>query len=175
MKLQERLKELRTAHNWTLKELAARSGLSVSYLSDLERGRTVPSLGALEMLASAVEISVIDLLTGVDFAGEATTAALPAGLQELLADAEYGPALTPEWVAMLVDILAPRGDDHEAGLVADGFGPVDHQIHDDLLQLAAIGVDEELLESQLGHLRPVGPLRPLFAKELHCRRLQIGQ
>ena len=101
MKLQERLKEVRTARNFTLKELAARSGLSVSYLSDLERGRTVPSLGALEMLASAVEISVIDLLTGVDFAGEATTAALPAGLQELLADAEYGPTLTPEWVTML--------------------------------------------------------------------------
>jgi len=104
MKLQERLKALRTAQNWTLKDLAARSGLSVSYLSDLERGRTVPSLGALEMLASAVQISVIDLLTGVDFAGESTMAALPAGLQELLADPEYGPALTPEWVAMLSKI-----------------------------------------------------------------------
>ncbi len=48
-----------------------------------------------------IEINSIDLLTGVDFAGEATTAALPAGLQELLADAEYGPTLTPEWVTML--------------------------------------------------------------------------
>ena len=76
-------------------------GSRCSYLSDLERGRTVPSLGALEKLATAVQISVIDLLTGVDFAGEATLAALPAGLAELLADPEYGPALTPEWVAML--------------------------------------------------------------------------
>jgi len=104
MKLQERLKEVRTAHNLTLKEFAARSGVSVSYLSDLERGRTTPSLGTLKLLATALGMTVIDVLTGVDFAGEATDTSLPAGLPDLLADTEYGHELTPEWLAMLSKI-----------------------------------------------------------------------
>jgi transcriptional regulator with XRE-family HTH domain len=104
MKLQERLKEVRTVRNLTLKELAARSGLSVSYLSDLERGRTTPSLGTLEMLATALDMTVIDVLTGVDFGGEPTEASLPAGLAALLADPEYGHDMTPEWLAMLSKI-----------------------------------------------------------------------
>ena len=104
MKLQERLKEVRTARQLTLKELAARSGVSVSYLSDLERGRTTPSLGTLELLATALAMTVIDLLTGVDFAGEPTAASQPAGLADLLADAEYGHELTPEWLAVLSKI-----------------------------------------------------------------------
>jgi transcriptional regulator with XRE-family HTH domain len=35
-----------------LKDAAAASGLSVSYISDVERGRTLPSLGAIERLAA---------------------------------------------------------------------------------------------------------------------------
>jgi transcriptional regulator with XRE-family HTH domain len=101
MTLHERLKEMRRARDFTLKELAARTGLSVSYLSDLERGRTMPPLPTLERLAMALEITVLDLLTGVDFAGEQTEAGLPPGLTELLDDAEYRPELTREWVQLL--------------------------------------------------------------------------
>ena len=101
MTLHERLKELRRARDFTLKELAARTGLSVSYLSDLERGRTMPPLPTLELLAMALEISVLDLLTGVDFAGEQTEAGLPSGLADLLDDPEYQPELTREWVQLL--------------------------------------------------------------------------
>lgn len=104
MKLHHRLKELRTAHSLTLKGLAERTGLSVSYLSDIERGRTTPSLATLESLASALEMTVIDFLTGVDFAGEPTNASLPPGLAELLEDEEYQGEITPEWAAMLSKI-----------------------------------------------------------------------
>jgi len=104
MRLQDRLKEARTAQDLTLKELAEHTGLSVSYLSDIERGRTNPSLSTLETLAAALGMSVIDLLTGVDFAGEVTEASLPPGLPELLADEEYGYQITPEWIAMLSKI-----------------------------------------------------------------------
>jgi transcriptional regulator with XRE-family HTH domain len=104
MKLPERLKELRTNKDLTLKGVAERSGLSVSYLSDIERGRTTPSLGTLEVIAEALEVSVIDLLTGVDFAGEQTEASLPLGLSELLQDNEYGHEITPEWVDTLSKI-----------------------------------------------------------------------
>ena len=36
----------------TLKEIAERSGISLSFISDIERGRTKPSLGSLEALIS---------------------------------------------------------------------------------------------------------------------------
>lgn len=101
MKLQDRLKELRTLRNMTLKAIAERSGLSVSYLSDIERGRTTPSFNTLELIAEALEMSVIDILHGVDFAGERTEASLPPGLAELLADEEYGHEITSEWIETL--------------------------------------------------------------------------
>lgn len=104
MKLQDRLKELRTNKDLTLKGVAERSGLSVSYLSDIERGRTTPTLNTLEALADALDMSVIDLLTGVDFAGELTDASLPPGLSDLLQDDEYRHEITPEWVETLSKI-----------------------------------------------------------------------
>jgi len=101
MTLHERLKEMRKARDLTLKELAARTDLSVSYLSDLERGRAKPPLSTLETLAVALDITVLDLLTGVDFAGEQTDAGIPPGLAELLDDPEYQPEITQDWVRLL--------------------------------------------------------------------------
>ena len=104
MKLQDRLKELRTHREFTLKVLAELSGLSVSYLSDIERGRTTPTLATLEQLAIALEISLLDFLSGVDFAGGLTDASLPPGLAELKNDQEYSEKLTPEWLETLSNI-----------------------------------------------------------------------
>lgn len=104
MKLQDRLKELRMDRDWTLKGVAELTGLSVSYLSDIERGRTTPTLNTLETIAQALEVSIIDMLTGVDFAGEASQAGLPPGLAELMGDDEYGQDITEEWVETLSKI-----------------------------------------------------------------------
>lgn len=104
MKLNERLKELRKEREFTLKKLAEISELSVSYLSDIERGRTVPTLSTLETIASALNVTIIDLLSGVDFAGEQTAASLPQGLVELKRDPTYGDQITPEWVETLSKI-----------------------------------------------------------------------
>lgn len=101
MKLEERIKELRTQHRLTLRDLSESTGLSVSYLSDIERGRTTPSLNTLEALSVAFHISVADLLSGVDFAGEKTIAALPVGLQELLQDQEFGDQIDEQWISLL--------------------------------------------------------------------------
>jgi transcriptional regulator with XRE-family HTH domain len=84
--------------------VAERSGLSVSYLSDIERGRTIPTLNTLEAIADALEISVVDLLSGVDFAGEMTDASLPPGLAELKNDPEYSEEITDEWIETLSGI-----------------------------------------------------------------------
>lgn len=101
MKLEDRVRELRTLHNLTLKDLAECTALSVSYLSDIERGRTTPSIGTLEALSRAFGISVVDFLSGVDFAGEQTDASLPPGLKELLDDEEFSGEIDDRWISLL--------------------------------------------------------------------------
>ncbi len=57
-----RLRSLRRASGWSLREVAARSGLSASFMSGLERGTTGASVAALVRLASAFDTTVADLL-----------------------------------------------------------------------------------------------------------------
>ena len=104
MKLCERLRELRSERDLRLKDVAGRSGISVPYLSDLERGRTNPSLETLQVLAAAYEITVHDILHGVDWYGKEGTGALPAGLQDLMNDPVLGAQITPDWVRTLTRI-----------------------------------------------------------------------
>ncbi len=52
----------RRAQGLTLKELAARSALSVVYLGEVERGKKYPSALVLERLAEALGLTVADLL-----------------------------------------------------------------------------------------------------------------
>ncbi len=101
MKLHERLRELRQERNLRLKDVSEIAGISIPYLSDLERGRTNPSLETLQTLATAYELSVHDLLEPVEFYGEQTTAALPMGLAELVADPVLGAEMTNDWVRSL--------------------------------------------------------------------------
>lgn len=63
--LGHRLRDTRVRTALTLSEAAGRAGLSLSYLSDVERGRTLPSLSALLGLADAYGLLVSDLLDGI--------------------------------------------------------------------------------------------------------------
>lgn len=101
MKLEERIRELRLHRNLTLKEMAILTDLSVSFLSDVERGRTTPSLRTIETLASAFQISVTDLLSVVAFGGESNESNLPAGLDELINDPEFKDEIDEEWIQLL--------------------------------------------------------------------------
>ena len=84
MQLHARLKEVRRQRDSTLLKVAEATKLSVSYLSDLERGRTQPSLETLNKLAGCYQITVTDLLAGVDTAGGQTAGSLAPGLGELV-------------------------------------------------------------------------------------------
>jgi transcriptional regulator with XRE-family HTH domain len=85
MKLHDRLKEIRKEREFTLLQVKERTGLSVSYLSDLERGRTSnPTLDTLEKLALCYGLTLPDLVTGVEGWGESTSASLPPGLKVLV-------------------------------------------------------------------------------------------
>jgi ribosome-binding protein aMBF1 (putative translation factor) len=47
------IRALRHERGWRLADLAARAGVSITYLSDVERGRTMPSVKMLEKMAAA--------------------------------------------------------------------------------------------------------------------------
>lgn len=57
-----RLRLLREEEGWTLRDLAERTGLSVSLISQLERGVTSPSLQSVRRLAEALSVSIFQLL-----------------------------------------------------------------------------------------------------------------
>ena len=44
------------------KELAVRAGISISYMSDIERGRTNPSVQTLKKISDALDIKVSKLI-----------------------------------------------------------------------------------------------------------------
>lgn len=117
MQLHERFRTLRADTGFRLKDLALQCDLSVPYLSDLERGRTQPSLQTLEALARAYNLTVQQLLSGVDGYGAATTTdSLPSGLAALVADPVLGAGLTPEWIQTLsrIELRGKRPRDKEA-------------------------------------------------------------
>lgn len=53
---------VRRASGLTQEELAARSGFTQGYLSDLERGRRNPTIVSLYELAQALGVEVIELI-----------------------------------------------------------------------------------------------------------------
>ncbi|WP_457253620.1 helix-turn-helix domain-containing protein [Pedococcus sp. P5_B7] len=59
------LRQRRLDAGLTLSELAERAGLSLSYLSEVERGRKLMSLEALDAYALALGMLVVDILARV--------------------------------------------------------------------------------------------------------------
>ncbi|WJQ05538.1 helix-turn-helix transcriptional regulator (plasmid) [Geobacillus stearothermophilus] len=57
----KRLVELRRAYGITQAQLAEKIGVSVEFISLMERGINSPSFDTLEKLASAIEIEVYEL------------------------------------------------------------------------------------------------------------------
>lgn len=98
MELHERLRQVRNERKMTLLQVREETGLSVSYLSDLERGRTSnPSFDILERLAKCYGMTLVDLLSGLDEQGESTPAALAPGLAILLKEQ----VIDEEWARLL--------------------------------------------------------------------------
>jgi transcriptional regulator with XRE-family HTH domain len=62
----QRLRQLRREKYFTHQRLAKAAGMSVDFISLLERGKTSPSLVTLEKLANALECPIKDLF---DFEG----------------------------------------------------------------------------------------------------------
>ncbi|MFZ2257026.1 MAG: helix-turn-helix transcriptional regulator [Clostridiaceae bacterium] len=56
-----KIKEIRVSKKISQRKLATLAGISNTYLSDIEVGRTNPSLKTMEKLAAALEIQIKDL------------------------------------------------------------------------------------------------------------------
>lgn len=66
-RLGRRIKMLRVERNWSLKDLAGETGISVSQLSSIERGAHMPSMESLIGLCQAFQIKPSELLAAIDF------------------------------------------------------------------------------------------------------------
>lgn len=51
----QRVRLARFRRDMTLKEVAARAGMSATHISEIERGRTSPTIGALQRIAKALD------------------------------------------------------------------------------------------------------------------------
>lgn len=59
-----RIKRFRLASDFTFDAFVEETGLGRGYISELERGLIVPTVGALERVASALEVTLADLVLG---------------------------------------------------------------------------------------------------------------
>ncbi|RQD76121.1 MAG: helix-turn-helix domain-containing protein [Candidatus Syntrophonatronum acetioxidans] len=58
----DHIRKLRCERNYSLKELAQKAGISVSYLSEIERDRKKPSLKTLEKISEALNVSTREFI-----------------------------------------------------------------------------------------------------------------
>ncbi len=66
-KLGQRIKMLRVERDWSLKDLAAATRLSISLISSIERGANLPSMESLLAIARAFGKKPSDILAASDF------------------------------------------------------------------------------------------------------------
>jgi len=66
-RLGHRIKVLRVEKDWSLKELAASTKLSVSQISAIERGTHLPSMESLLAISKAFDKRASEILQSIDF------------------------------------------------------------------------------------------------------------
>lgn len=66
-RLGHRIKMLRVERDWSLKDLAAATKLSVSQISSIERGANLPSIESLLAICRAFERKPSEILASIDF------------------------------------------------------------------------------------------------------------
>ena len=67
-----KIREFRKSQKMTIKELAELSGMSISYISQIERGEIDPSLSSLRKIAAGLQVPMHMLLDDVVVMGNLT-------------------------------------------------------------------------------------------------------
>lgn len=78
------LRSIRKSQRLTLSEVSHETGLSVSFLSDLERGRTRPSLDTLEKLAAFYQVPLNSILANAEAGSLPLVRSYPTGFEDFL-------------------------------------------------------------------------------------------
>ena len=162
-KLGERIRWIRSQKRMTLKQLAKASGLTISFLSQAERGAVSPSIDSLQKIARAFGLSVGALFDQQQGSSEATLirksqrrqASSDTGrlLVETLAGGVLETAMEPRLVRLSAG-SAYRPGPSESGLEAFGLvwqGSVDLEWHQ--AERVRLGPGDSV------HIRPRRPYR----------------
>jgi transcriptional regulator with XRE-family HTH domain len=120
--LGERIKQRRLARNLTLKQVGDKAKVSATHLSEIERGKTSPTIGALARIARALGDEPARLvaeetgprLSVVRRSERRAWSALGASLQLL------SRPVAPHEITLVEVELLPGGADATAGLVESG-------------------------------------------------------
>ena len=83
--LARNIKEFRGRRNWSQADLAEKAGLSIVYLSDIERGNKWPYLDTMLKLADALNVEIYELLKPEDTLPPTITAILTKYTEETAA------------------------------------------------------------------------------------------
>lgn len=98
MNLGDRLREARQGRNWSLRALGEKCGFSASFLSQVELGQSSPSLASLEKIATALGLSLSEVIAGTPQPSPLLRKAGREGLRS-------------EWSKAYVESLLPSGSD----------------------------------------------------------------
>lgn len=105
MNVGDRIKALRQERKLTLRELSQKADISISFLSDIENGRSNPSLDRLKSIAEALDTTVSYLL------GEIADTPTPAGKEPSLDDEimaimrDLGPDITLQFYDWILTLM----------------------------------------------------------------------
>ena len=141
----ERIREERVRRNWTLRGLAREIGVSASLISQIETGKSQPSVSTLYAITTALGLSIEHLFSGAGRAGgaPASTDVAPEAVPDVVsAVARRGaePILVPHTTGTAEVVAAPlTGADRSRRV-----GPVVHPEGRERLRLES-GVTWELL------------------------------
>lgn len=100
MSVGRRLRQARLALRWSLRDVRERTNISISYLSEIERGIADPTLSTLLTLAGALDMSLNQLLTREPHRIAVTGRNLPAALERLAHECRALRVITPLHIAV---------------------------------------------------------------------------
>jgi XRE family transcriptional regulator, regulator of sulfur utilization len=101
MQLGAKLRELRRMRRLTLAEVSQQTQLSVSFLSDVERSRTRPSLETLGKLAQVYKTAINELLDEIPSGVSGVDPIYPPGFKEFLEEVENDANFDKEIVELM--------------------------------------------------------------------------
>lgn len=114
-RIAQRLRELRSQRGYTLDVLAAKSGVSRSMISLIERGAASPTAVVLNRLAAGLGVSLASLFAGIEESGPAPSPLVAHAKQAVWKDPDSGylrrSVSPPGWPSpmQLVEVQFPAG------------------------------------------------------------------